>query len=69
MISPVELQAYIAVLRAGGVAIFEHDGLKLILGPRPPAPGEGTTTTPKTSDYNSMLFAATEGIPEEEEGN
>ena len=66
MISAQELQAYIDVMRAGGCAIFKCGDTQIILGP-PKYEGPLVNTSSK-SDYQDMLFAATEGIPTDEEG-
>lgn len=66
MISPTELTAYIAELRAAGISgPVEVHGVKLVI----PPPAVDAATQPRKdmkAEYDRMLFAATEGIPEEE---
>ncbi len=69
MITPDELAAYVETLRAAGITGRAKIGdIEITI---PPPDVERDTDAPKRTprsakaDYDKMLFAATEGIPEE----
>jgi len=65
MISPVELEAYVRVMRAGGCLLFKSGETVIQLGPAP-APADARPPH-KRDDYGDLLFAATEGLPSDDE--
>ena len=56
-------------MREMGVAAFRSNDLEIALGPAPvrPQDPEAKSAAPSRSDYDKMLFAATEGLPEGDE--
>lgn len=68
MLTPDELARFISVMRDGGARSVKVDGIEIALDPLPvvagPAPATGHGRKPLT--YSQLLFAATEGLPEEE---
>ncbi len=69
MISPAELAEYISTLRAAGVTGRVKVGdIEVTIAPPVMAPSTNAkpARSPK-AEYDAMLFAATEGIPEEEQ--
>lgn len=66
MITPAELTTYIDTLKAAGVTGRVKIG-DIEVNIAPPAV-EKTDITPKSlrAEYDKMLFAATEGIPDDE---
>ena len=63
--TPEDLERYIQVMRANGVLAFKHEGLEIALGPASvPA---GKERVPVRLSADQLLFAATEGLPDEED--
>lgn len=59
-------------MRENNVTVFKTQDVHIELGPAPAAPlsprdPDAPPAAPKKSDYERMLFAATEGIPDEDE--
>lgn len=71
MISPDDLRNYVAAMRDLGVTAFKHDGLEIALGTEPAKPlaprDPDAPALPRKNDYEKLLFAATEGLPEDDE--
>ena len=66
MISPSDLSEYIETLKASGVVGRVKIGdIEVTIAPAPVAQKDDPARSPK-ADYDRMLFAATEGIPEED---
>lgn len=70
--SPTELANYIQVMREHGATVFKANDIHIELGPAPAPPPtprdpDAPAPRPKRSDYDRMLFAATEGLPEDDE--
>lgn len=65
MVTPAELAHYIQVMRENNVLAFKHEGLEIALGPAS-APS-GKEKAPIKFSADQLLFAATEGLPEEEQ--
>jgi hypothetical protein len=70
-VSPDELERYIVTMRAHNVLVLKTPEIHLELGPAPARPlaerDPDAITLPKKSDYERLLFAATEGFSEEDE--
>jgi hypothetical protein len=64
MISPSELREYLAVMREAGCLVFKDGETVIHLGPPKFEGGVQNMPIPK-DDYRDLLFAATEGLPEE----
>lgn len=67
--TPDELAKYILVMREHNVTAFRTADIAIELGPAPAGP---TPNTPNPlprgkTDYEKLLFAATEGFAEEDE--
>jgi len=69
MLTPAELREYVAVMRESGILQLKADGLEITLDPRT------NSSAPRDADrgprlmkddYNDLLFAATEGMPDEQ---
>ena len=70
--SPEEFEKYILVMNEHNVAILKTADIHIELGPRPAKPlaprdPDAPPERPKKNEYDRLLFAATEGIPEEDE--
>jgi hypothetical protein len=73
VLSVVELTSYVEVMRALGVSTFKSDGTEIALVPRPEAaPPADDKPAPRTAPVRltneQLLFACTEGLPEDEVG-
>lgn len=70
MISPEQLAEYLATLRAAGVTgPVTIDGITLTLAPPKPAASAlapGRAPRSAKADYDAMLFACTEGLPDDD---
>ncbi len=69
MISPADLATYIETLKAAGVSGRVKIGdFEVTIAPPPPAKADAVAAARSAKkDYDTMLFACTEGIPDEEE--
>jgi hypothetical protein len=68
MITPTELSAYLDTLRAAGVTgPVEIAGIKLTISPPEVVTAAPVARRSAKAEYDAMLFACTEGIPEDEE--
>ena len=70
--SPEQFESYIRVMRDHNVTVFKTADVHIELGPPPAKPlpardPDAPGLPPKRSDYEKLLFAATEGFPEEDE--
>lgn len=66
MITPDELRAHLDMLKAAGVTgPVEIHGIKLTIPPEPVKQKDVAKRSLK-QQYDTLLFAATEGIPDEE---
>jgi hypothetical protein len=59
-------------MREHGATVFKTQDIHIELGPAPAAPlrspdSDAPRTAPKRSEYGRLLFAATEGIPDDDE--
>lgn len=59
-------------MRGLGVRVFKNGALEIELGPAPAPPvtqpdPDAPRPAPKRSEYDRLLFAATEGIPEDDD--
>ncbi len=67
MITPAELATYIETLKAAGVVgPVEVGGIKLTIAPEPVKQKDTAIKRSPKQEYDTMLFACTEGIPDEE---
>ncbi len=67
MMSPDDLRQHIELLKAAGVSgPVEVHGVKFVIAPPPVEHGEAPPKKSLNADYDTMLFAATEGIPDED---
>lgn len=69
--TPSELADYVTVMREHGATVFKAEGIHIELGPAPAPPiaprdPDAPVLAPRKSDYERMLFAATEGLPDED---
>lgn len=70
--SPSELSSYIQVMREHNATVFKTQDIHIELGPAPAPPPpprdpDAPRVAPKRSEYDRLLFAATEGFPEDDE--
>ncbi|AKU93380.1 hypothetical protein AKJ09_00044 [Labilithrix luteola] len=70
--SPEDLCNYATVMREHGITEFSGDGISIKLGkapvkPLPPVDPDAPKPAPKKSAYDQLLFAATEGLPPDDE--
>lgn len=70
--SPEDLQNYVRVMRENNVTAFKAGDISIELGAAPAQPlrprdPDAPALPPKKNDYERMLFAATEGLPDEDE--
>lgn len=66
-----ELKQYVTVMRDMGVQTFKSGDLEITLGAAPvkplsPKDPDAPQPAPRKSEYERLLFAATEGFPEDE---
>jgi hypothetical protein len=67
LVTPNELREYVDTMRELGVLSFKHEGLEIALGPAPAGPPtRNEARAPRKSEYDRLLFACTEGLPEED---
>lgn len=66
MISPAELREYLAVMKEAGCLLFKDGETVIHLGPPRYEGGPQAAPIPK-DDYKDLLFAATEGLPNDDE--
>lgn len=70
MISPTDLAEYISTLRTAGVTgPVTIDGVAFVIPPPPVKADAGAARAPRSAkaDYDRILFACTEGIPDDDE--
>lgn len=70
--TPEDLSNYARVMREHNMTVLKTPDLHIELGPAPAPPlmprdPDAPLQAPKRSDYDRMLFAATEGISEDDE--
>lgn len=70
--SPEDFEKYILVMNEHNVTVFKTADIHIELGPRPLKPSplpdlDAPRLAPRRNDYERMLFAATEGLPDEDE--
>lgn len=66
--TPEQLADYVAVMREHNVHVFKTQDIHIELGPAPVKAHTPAPNAPKkASDYQRLLFAATEGFPEEDD--
>jgi hypothetical protein len=71
-LSPEDLEKYVLVMREHNVTVFKTADVQIELGQAPAKPlpsrdPDAPIQAPKKNDYERMLFAATEGLPDEDE--
>lgn len=64
MITPEQLKEYVLIMREQGVLRFKSGEVDIVLGPSPSASMQQSLHT--KDDYEKLLFAATEGIADDD---
>ena len=65
--TPDQLREYVTAMRELGVRAFKSADIEIALGPEPArSVTKSDYEPPRKGEYEKLLFAATEGLPEED---